>query len=71
MTSRLSDKPYVADVVFKDGSKRELGYAVACMSGGFFQFHTVKDGPGPVIFINADLVASVEFEESLQTTGLA
>lgn len=71
MTARLSNSPYTADVLFKHGAKRTIHYAASCVSGGFFQFYTNKDGAGPVVFINADTVESVEFEEALQPAGVA
>lgn len=67
---RISDKPYIADVTFKDGSlPRRIDYAVMSFAHGFFHFLSDKDGAGPIIFVNADIVATVEVGNAAQTVG--
>ena len=40
---RISDKPYIADITFKDGTTRRIDYALMAHSGGFFQFLSDKE----------------------------
>lgn len=68
---RISDKPYIADILFKDSTRRRIDYALLNLSGGFFQFFSDKEGNGPVIFINTDVVATVEVDAATQTVGMA
>lgn len=66
---RISDKPYIADLLFKDGTRRRIDYALLAHSGGFFQFLSDKEGAGPITFINADTVAVLEVDSAAQTVG--
>jgi hypothetical protein len=66
---RISDKPYIADILFKDGTCRRIDYARLAHGGGFFQFLSDEKGEGPVIFINIDIVASIECDNAAQTMG--
>lgn len=66
---RISDKPYIADLLFKDGTRRRIDYALLAHSGGFFQFLSDKDGSGPITFVNADTVAVLEVDSAAQTVG--
>lgn len=66
---RISDKPYIADLTFKDGTRRRIDYALMAHNGGFFQFLSDKDGNGPITFVNADTVAVLEVDSSAQVVG--
>ena len=66
---RISDKPYIADITFKDGTTRRIDYALMAHSGGFFQFLSNTEGAGPIIFVNTDIVATVDVDSSAQTVG--
>lgn len=66
---RISDKPYIADILFKDGTRRRIDYSMSQLREGFFQFFADKDGTGPLVFINADTVAVLEIDSATQTVG--
>jgi hypothetical protein len=66
---RISDKPYIADILFKDGTTRRIDYSKMNLISGFFHFMASIDGAGLVTAINADTVAVVEVDEAAQTVG--
>jgi copper(I)-binding protein len=65
----LSDKPFFADVTFKDGAHRRIYYTKTTMNGGFFVFYADAEGAEAVTFINTDVVASLEIDSATQTVG--
>jgi hypothetical protein len=67
---RISDKPFIADITFKDGSlPRRIDYASFKLHNGFFHFLANANGDGLIIAINADIVATVEVDDAAQTVG--
>jgi hypothetical protein len=67
---RISDKPYTADITFKDGSlPRRIDYSKMNLIHGFFHFMANADGTGLVTAINCDIVATIEVDEAAQTVG--
>lgn len=66
---RISDKPYIADILFKDGTRRRIDYARTSAVTGFLVFYSDAEGDGPMTFVNADVVATVEFDSAMKTVG--
>ena len=66
---RISDKPYVAEIRFKDGTYRQIDYANFTVSSGFFQFLSDDKGEGPMVFVNVDIIASVDCDSALRPVG--
>ena len=65
----ISDKPYVAEIRFKDGTYRQIDYAAFTVASGFFQFLSDVDGLGPMVFINVDSIVSVDAITAAKTVG--
>lgn len=68
---RLSDKPYYAEIAFKDGTKRIVDYALMNASSVSLTFFSNKDGTGPMLVVNFDTVQTIECNETTQTVGAA
>ena len=68
---RISDKPFIADIVFVDGTTRRIDYAMMQTSGSYFTFFANKDGTGPLTLINARIVATIECNDAAQPVGRA
>lgn len=67
---RISDKPFIADIQFKDGTRRRIDYTRTTFTSGFFVFYADAEGLETCTFINADTVGSMDVDNAAQTVGM-
>lgn len=68
---QISDKKHIANVTFKDGTSRRIDYTTSCHGGGFFSFDIDGHTKGAVVMLNADTVATLEFDNAAEMAGRA
>jgi len=70
-TPRLSDKPYYADITFRDGTRRTVDYHKMLSSTGVVTFMSSESGEGPLLIVMVDAVQSIECFDSAIPKGNA
>ena len=72
---RISDKPFIADILFKDGTRRRIDYYHCSNYAGFFILTIDKpadaETPADSILVNCDSIATCELAKAASTVGSA
>ena len=63
---QISNQPYIADVLFKDGTKRKIEFTTSSMLGLFVIF---KSAASDETYVNADTVQTMDVAPSAQPVG--
>lgn len=65
---KLSNYPAIADILFKDGTKRSVHHTV-CTTHGRFVVFIIGEKGGDEVYVNVETIATIDMTKAAETVG--